>query len=250
MSIGDSRLVKLILDRGVSPLVPYNEQGILDFLPRQKESREAIRELLVAAQPDLAVARAELGVTSFDTNYSALLVKAAGRRAAQAIAKLIPGDTKQWQPREGIPNISGYLVLTWTDRVDPIRWATVHPLRDPQTKIHERDFAEKLSAEIKSDVILFRNGDTAGWVGYDYFKKGQRVERFELFPEDSYTLDGDPVFETSLRKAVLPDDVSLYAFVHESFAQFGAYVPPFEEIHEIENAGELLRGHLVVKVGT
>ena len=244
---GDVDLITKMLSHGADPSVEYEGQHILDFLPRKKEQRESIRQLLVDAAPELAVTKADLGVTSFDGNYECLLVKAAGRKVAQAIAKLLPCEAKQWQPREGIPVISGYLILMWTDRVDPIRWATVHPLRNPKRQAYDRQFAEKLSAEVNNDVIFFQNSDTAGYAGYDYFRKGKLVEQFQLFPEDSVTLDGDPVFESSLRKTNLPTDGSLLAFVSDSFAQFGAYVPGFEDIDDIEVAGDRVRGHFVVK---
>ena len=244
---GDVELIKKMLGHGADPRVEYEGQHILDFLPRKKEQREAIRQLLVEAAPELALTKAELGVTSFEGNYGCLLVKAAGKRVAQAIAKLLPCEAKQWQPREGIPVISGYLILMWTDRVDPIRWATVHPLRNPKRQAYNRQFAEKLSAEVNNDVIFFQNSDTAGYAGYDYFRKGKLVEQFQLFPEDSVTLDGDPVFESSLRKITLPADGTLLTFISDSLAQFGAYVPGFEDIDDIEVAGDRLRAHFVVK---
>ena len=244
---GDLELIQHMLDHGADPHVEWEGRHIFDFLPRKKDLREAARQLLLDAAPELASVKADYGVTTFEGNYACLIVKAAGRRTAQAIASLLPCDARQWQPKEGIPVISGYLILAWTDRVDPVRWVTVHPLRNPKRQAYSRQFAEKLSAEVKNDVIFFQNSDTAAYAGYDYFRQGKLVEQFQLFPEDSITLDGDPVFESTLRKTTLPNADSLHVFVNDSLAEFGVYVPGFEEIDDLDVAGDRVRDHFVVK---
>jgi hypothetical protein len=104
------------------------------------------------------------------------------------------------------------------------------------------DIARELSAELGADVIYFAFGDASGWMVYDFFQKGEKVESYGFggdyseemeemggeytSPWDIETSDGETQwgFTSKLRKASEQEIQKGEAFIDEFFKSQNAYL--------------------------
>ncbi len=101
------------------------------------------------------------------------------------------------------------------------------------------DVARKLSAELAADAIYFGFGDASGWMIYDFFQNGEKVESYGFgedyseemggnyaSPWDIETSDGETQwgFSSKLRKASEQEIQKGEAFIDEFFKSQNAYL--------------------------
>jgi hypothetical protein len=101
------------------------------------------------------------------------------------------------------------------------------------------DVARELSAELGADVIYFSFGDASGWMVYDFFQKGEKVESYGFGEDYSEEMGGDYNspwniessdgetqwgFSSKLRKVSEPEIKKGEAFIDEFFKSQNAYL--------------------------
>lgn len=102
--------------------------------------------------------------------------------------------------------------------------------------------AKKISDELDTDVIYFGFGDASGWMVYDFFQNGEKVESYGFgvdyseemeemgadykSPWDIETSDGDTQwgFSSKLRQASEQEIQKGEAFIDEFFKSQNAYL--------------------------
>ena len=238
-------IARLLLESGADTSLCVEDSTVSDYFPSRKADRTQMRDLLSEHDSNLSAPKPTLGLMSSDGNYISILVEAGAKRVATFLASYFK-DAKSWQPREGVPDIDGLVVLAWTDGDSPLPWVSIHPT-GKQASISDERFSTAISEQLKTRSLLVQCSDTAGYTGYDVFHKGECVEKYQSFPADSPSFDGPPVFETSMRKRTLLKEDRIDDLLRE----LNVLVPYGETVDDLDPFGSwagYIRQVFVVKI--
>ncbi|WP_182864744.1 ankyrin repeat domain-containing protein [Stieleria mannarensis] len=241
----NAELTEMLLKAGAQTTITYKDETLADQLPTRKADREKMRELISQYDPSLTKPKRMVGLMLHDGSYELVLAKAGTKRVANWLANHF-ADSRSWQPREGLPAIDGIALMAWTDGDSPLPWTSLHALGDYRIRNLD-ELATMISKELKVATLHVQVSDAAGYEGYDYYRKGTRAERYQSYPADSPSLDGPPVFESTLRKRSLEKADNIDTLL----AELDVLVPCFQSIDSLDQLGDwknLLRQTHVVKI--
>jgi ankyrin repeat protein len=233
-SEGRLDVVQELMEAGADPKTSVPEPGTAIDYARQYGNRDVAKYLkeIGVNECDYAEAR---GVTTFQINEIALLVRAPVDRTAEAFTKL--RGARAWIPdiyeKPVTPTELCFIIFQFSGHA----WSLVELLHDDREggSLSASDALE-LSRDLQTKVIFYENLDTSGSIAYALCERGEEMEAFSCGPG---TLKNGlaPIFRSKHRDARTLACGEHYSFVEDFIKSQDAFLPGWSELSRTEEPG-------------